>query len=542
VPIGPRLAFSVLLALAPVLRAQTGPQILTFRSSADGSAQPYSIYVPRSFDAARRYPLVVSLHSEESDHRFNLRQVLAVPSRIGEMNPSDMHYLPAVRDLDFIVACPFARGTMGYEGPAEQDVYDMLADVEQRFPIDRDRVYLTGISMGGGGALRLALTRPDVWAAVAPLCPIEEPGTEEVLGNALDLPVRLYHGDGDPIVPAQSSRDLQRKLLDAGARAEYFEYPGVRHNVWDFAYRNGAVFQWFAQQRRNAFPQRVRFLTRSYRYAEAYWVRIDELTPGTEASIDARLSGTNTVQVETKNLSEFTLKPLHPLAAAVIDGSVVRVRTRGAVSFEQIAGKWRLRQTEVTTLKRAGSEGPIAAAFTGAHIYVYGSLGARTDDELAARRNTAETAAAWNDRYRVAVTPLVKPDSEITAADIACCNLILFGNAETNSVIARFASSLPLSLNPGAADYGLVFIAPQGSHYVVVNSGLPWWTGAAEAGRGGDSFQPRQLRIVSAFGDYMLFRGSLEHVVAEGRFDSSWKLPPAAAAKMAATGTITIQK
>ena len=92
---------------------------------------------------------------------------------------------------------------MGYQGIAEKDVYDVVADVERRYPIDVDRVYLTGISMGGGGALRLALTRPDVWAAVAPVCAMPTPGIDELAPNALNLPIRLYHGEMDPCRPGR---------------------------------------------------------------------------------------------------------------------------------------------------------------------------------------------------------------------------------------------------------------------------------------------------------------------------------------------------
>jgi hypothetical protein len=74
-----------------------------------------------------------------------------------------------------------------------------------------------------------------------------------------------------------------------------------------------------------------------------------------------------------------------------------------------------------------------------------------------------------------------------------------------------------------------------------VNSGLPWWTGADEAGRGGDPMTPEPYRLLTTFGDYMLFKGSLANVVAEGRFDRNWKLPPEAAAKMNAIGTVTIR-
>jgi hypothetical protein len=117
---------------------------------------------------------------------------------------------------------------------------------------------------------------------------------------------------------------------------------------------------------------------------------------------------------------------------------------------------------------------------------------------------------------------------------------VLFGNADTNSLIARFAARLPLSLNPDAADYGLLFVAPGPKHYLLVSSGLPWWTGADGTDRGGYPFAPGQYRLLSTFGDYVLFKGSLGHVVAEGRFEPNWKVPADASSKMTATGTVTV--
>src|ERR1019366_5552913 len=163
-----------------------------------------------------------------------------------------------------------------YQGIAEQDVYDVLADVKRRYPVDEDRVYLTGSSMGGGGALWLGLTRADV-------CP----GTEDLAPNALHVPMRFFHGDMDPAVGVESSRQWQRRLLMLESPVEYIEFPGVRHNAWDFAYRNGAIFDWFGKYRRDANPDRVRLVARDLGYAAAYWVRIDALAPGVLASLDA---------------------------------------------------------------------------------------------------------------------------------------------------------------------------------------------------------------------------------------------------------------
>jgi pimeloyl-ACP methyl ester carboxylesterase len=535
----PRLA--ILLPLtACSLGAQSAGRVLTVSSAVDQSQQPYALYVPPNLEPGRKYPLVLSLHSEDSDHRLNLAQVLSAQPRTGY---GGYAVAAPLRDVPFLVACPLARGSMGYQGIAEQDVYDVLADVERRFPVDEDRVYLTGISMGGGAALRLTLTRPDVWAAVAPLCADILSGSDEFAGNLLDVPVRLFHGDLDPIVPVASSRALQKRLLDAGVPVTYFEYPAVRHNVWDRVYRDGGVFDWFDSLRRNPNPEHVRFATRSYQYSSAYWVRIDSLTPGMLAVIDARREGTD-LRIDTVNIDGFTIRGGASAGRIFVDGAPVRMqrapRTGPDVSLTKSPAGWRAGMSAPAG-KHAGAEGPMVAAVSSRHIYVYGSLGTHTAEELERRRQVARDAAAWSTvRSHLSLQLPVKADSEVTADDLDAANLVLFGTARTNSLIARFADRFPLTLSPDAADYGLLFVFPIGNHYALVNSGLPWWTGADDAAGAGYALAPAQFRLLSAFGDYVLFRGSVAHVVAEGRFDRDWKLPPAAAARLQAAGTVVV--
>jgi pimeloyl-ACP methyl ester carboxylesterase len=527
------------ICLAPALWAQTGAQLATFRSSADGTEQPYALYVPRGFDAAQRYPLLLSLHSEDTNHRMNLRQAFGLSIRSGEANPEDLRYFPATRDMGFFVVSPFARGTMDYQGVSERDVFDVLAEVRKRFPIDPDRIYLTGVSMGGAAALRFALTRPDLWAAVAPVCPAPLSGLDDLAVNASNLPIRIFQGDADPISPVANARLWQRRLVDAGVNAEYVEYPGVRHNAWDLAYRSGALFEWFDKHRRNAAPEGVRIATRSYRDASAYWVRIDGLTPGTLATLDARRTGAD-VSVKAANVDGFTLN-LDRAGVVTIDGAPLRMRAGAALSFSKAAGKWRAAKFAPAG-KRLGLEGPIVEAVRGRPIYVYGTVGA-TGEAVETRKKVAEGAAEWTGARgaRPVLHFPVRADNTITPEEVENSDLVLFGTRETNSLIARLAPQLPMSLNPGAADYGLLFIAPAGNHYVLVSSGLPWWTGAEEANRGGPAFASEQFRLLSTFGDYILFKGSLANVVAEGRFDTNWKVPAADAAKLAASGTVTVQ-
>jgi hypothetical protein len=185
------------------------------------------------------------------------------------------------------------------------------------------------------------------------------------------------------------------------------------------------------------------------------------------------------------------------------------------------------------------------------HIYVYGTADNPSPEELQTRREQADHAANWSfDRgpflRRVMVFPRVLADKEVKPSDLETSNLILFGTKETNSVIAKFAEQLPMQLDT-AAGYGLLYVLPVGEHYLLINSGLPWWS---VAGRGSNSPQPpvrRGFRPLSGppgllmdFQDYLLFQGSVDSVIVEGRFDRNWRVPEADAAKMRSAGVVTI--
>jgi poly(3-hydroxybutyrate) depolymerase len=528
-----------------------GPQSITFFSDVDDTDQPYGLYLPRDFDESKKYPLIVSLHEDSSNHRLNLRRVFGRGNRLRETDSEAANGpFPPFPNAEFIVVSPLARGTMGYLGIAEKDVYDVLADVKKRFLIDEDRVYLTGIAMGGGGALRLALTRPDVWAAVAVVCPVVLPDAAEFASNASNLPARVFEGALDPVVPAATVRSWRKDVQELGTRVEYTEYPMVKHNSWDYAYRGGTVFNWFAEFRRERFPARVRFTTRSYAYRSAYWLELDGLTPGSLASIDAKFTAINEIEVHTAGLDGFTLRPAGHLmyepslpVFVRVDGSMLKLGPRAALSFSKTEKGWRAAiYVRSAAAKGPGREGPIAEAVGRRHLYVYGTADSAEEEELARRRAQAEFGANWGDpRQPMLLSLRTVADREVPNFEALNPNLVLFGAKETNTLIARLASSLPIELNPGAADYGLVFIVPDGDRYVVVNSGLPFWTGAEAAKRAVSPFTPPIYQVLLSFGDFILFKGSLQNVVAEGRFERNWKVPAEQAAKMTATGAVQIK-
>jgi pimeloyl-ACP methyl ester carboxylesterase len=541
-------------------RLKAGPQDLSFFSSVDDTDQPYSVYIPENFDEAKAYPLVVFLHGAWSNHRLGLRRLFGVGNSQGydfikpgnvpfENDVEATRYWPPFRPVGYIAAAPFARGTAGYQGVPEQDVYDMVDDLKSRFLIDEDRVYLTGLSMGGGGTLWLGLTRPDTWAAIAPVCPAPPDGTLELSGNSANLPVHLFIGDKDFLY--QTAREWKAKLENTAQRLDYVEYPGVGHNSWEWAYKDGFIFGWFSQFKRDLFPEKVSFTTRWFKYNKAYWVTVDDMVPGEAASVEARFTGLNAIAVTVSGVNAFTLSlDGHPQFSAgkkvsvSLNGKTFSVRSADAVSFMLSDGKWvNGRFTPGLTSKQKGSEGPLYAAVAASHIYVYGTADNPPADILAARRAQAMSAADWTGMGgRIMVYPRVVADRDVRASDYVRSNLILFGTRETNSVIGKFADKLPVHLDPEAENYGLVYIFPMNRRYMLVNSGLPWWTPPKNTGNQGRyAFSGSKVEALKSFGDFILFRETPDEVVAGGLFDNNWQLTAEAAGKLKASGVVSMK-
>src|SRR5947208_3467807 len=96
----------LLCALATLLGQ---PSAISLHSNVDDSEQPYALYVPKSLDRARKYPLVIGLHEEDSNHVMCLRHLFGVIGRFGETGLQALTAFPPMRDEEYIVACPFAR-------------------------------------------------------------------------------------------------------------------------------------------------------------------------------------------------------------------------------------------------------------------------------------------------------------------------------------------------------------------------------------------------------------------------------------------------
>jgi hypothetical protein len=293
-------------------------------------------------------------------------------------------------------------------------------------------------------------------------------------------------------------------------------------------------------------------------------VVVDRLTPGTLAAIDAEFITANALVITTSGLLGFTLdlkdhpklKPGKPFTVQ-IDGASFNGTAAATLSFVKRGPAWMPGRAEATVgAKAKGLEGPLGEALAGRHVYVYGTDGSPSREELQARREVAAKAADWaSGRGRLMVFPRVLADKDVRPSDFRDANLILFGTRETNTVIARFADRLPLELKPEAEGVGLVYLYPIDGRYVVVSTGLPWRTPPPAAPPSGPAsgtpavppvrrmnFAAGAALALNNFGDFLLFKESPATPLLEGRFDADWTLSAADLEKFSASGVVTIRK
>jgi predicted peptidase len=198
----------------------------------------YLLYLPAGFEAhgKRRYPLLIFLHgSGEAGHDLNKLKVQG-PPRIVETRP----------DFPFIVASPQAAdGDLGFDA----DVLDALLDeLIDRLPIDPDRVYLTGLSLGGEWTYGWASAHPERFAAIAP---VSGEWTDAVACRLKNVPVWSFHGAQDDVVPLAEDQAMVKAINDCGGSARITVYPETGHDAWTQAYATEELYAWLLQHRRS---------------------------------------------------------------------------------------------------------------------------------------------------------------------------------------------------------------------------------------------------------------------------------------------------
>lgn len=223
--------------------------------SANGETLPYRLHLPSNAVAGVRYPLVVHMHGAGSRGTNNLAQVgTGAAQFMNWANDNGREYIlvapqcPSGRQWVDTPWQSHAHRMADEPTPYLRMALEIVDDAVARYPVDPDRVYVMGISMGGYAAWELLQRRPKMFAAALPCC---GGGDTMLASNLTDVAIWAFHGDKDDTVPTYRSRSMVAAIRAAGGRkVRYREYPGVDHNSWTPTFSDHKVFEWFFSRRR----------------------------------------------------------------------------------------------------------------------------------------------------------------------------------------------------------------------------------------------------------------------------------------------------
>jgi predicted peptidase len=198
----------------------------------------YLLYLPNDFKGgAGQWPFMLFLHGRgESSGPLSLVKKWGPPRLLdhGESFP-------------YIIASPQCPAKESWAQPGQQELLlKLIEHIEKTYSVDQNRVYLTGLSMGGYGSWRLAADHPELFAAVVPICGGGKPEDAEKLAA---LPIWVWHGTEDASVPIQKSIDMVEAIKKAGGtRIRFTTVEHVGHNSWEAAYATPELYQWLDKQ------------------------------------------------------------------------------------------------------------------------------------------------------------------------------------------------------------------------------------------------------------------------------------------------------
>jgi predicted peptidase len=212
-------------------------------TDAGGKEHPFIVFVPMKYQPGSKPPVMLFLHGSGERGYNNLDQMMA---GIG----------PAIwkrkATLPFVIVLPQCTTNSNWlvDGPDAQHALAMFKQTQQEFGTDPDRVYLTGLSMGGSGTWSIAAKDPSAWAAIVPMCSRPDLANARKFTDAR-LPIWNFCGDKDRPETVKANRDMHEALTKLNAPAKYTEYPGVGHNCWDNAYGTDELYTWLLEQSRS---------------------------------------------------------------------------------------------------------------------------------------------------------------------------------------------------------------------------------------------------------------------------------------------------
>lgn len=215
-----------------------------------GVTMRYRLFVPPGLDPSKQYPIVIWLHGAGGIGVDNFRQLAddQVPGSQTWTDPANEMKHPA-----FVLAPQSSVGWRAQPqsrrsdslGPPLRSVIGILDSLSRQYRIDQKRIYVAGQSDGGYAVWDLITNRPDRFAAAIILCGGGDPARA---GRLVNLPIWVFHGSADPMVPVSEARNMIQAIQKAGGKPRYTEYKGAGHEIWSRVFAEPELVEWvFAQ-------------------------------------------------------------------------------------------------------------------------------------------------------------------------------------------------------------------------------------------------------------------------------------------------------
>ena len=510
---GKTRAHQLLNGEAPWL-SQTGLVVRGFRSELDGSAQPYGLVIPSNYRAGGD-------SSVRLDIWFHGRgETLSETNFIDKQSKVVGYYAPQ----NTIVLHPYGRYSNAFKFAGEIDVLEALEHVKANYRIDNDLVSVRGFSMGGAGCWQFAQLYADRWFAANPGAGFSETpeflksfqketlnpywweeklwrwyDTDDNAVNLAHVPLIAYSGEND--IQKQAADVMEAALAKEGIDLVHIIGPKTGHRIHPDSQKIiKSKMASLARVGNDKLPLTVNKVTHTLKYNRQYWLTITGMAEHWEpARVKAEIRG-NQIEITATDVTGLKfdmgagLAPFSGMQEVSIEinkQTIAAPKTKSDRSWQfeiHLAdGKWHAGPlTQDGLQKQHGLQGPIDDAFLSSFLMVTPT--GKPINEAIGNWTTSEQARAikhWRQHFRGHAR--VKADTEISEADIANHNLVLWGDFSSNKVIGEILARLPLNWSAQGVSIGetvfdakshapiLIYPNPLNPEkYIVINSGFTY--------------------------------------------------------------------
>lgn len=549
--------------------AQRGQIVMRgYMSRVSSVRQGYAVYVPKDYDPARAYPLMLVMHGGSANGNLFLGVVLGNNMNWKQYDAHLWDEFTPRWPPEWIVVAPDGFGQVMWRWMGEQDLLDVLDDVQHNYHVDDNRVVLCGLSNGGVGAYNIGLRHAWRFSAVlaisgAPswlqyaggrtdtmqtdeLAPLSGMSLAE---NAINTDFRYFHGrlDPGPMRPAYVQA-FTKQIAQLGVPF-HEQWYDAGHDLLYLVHQYGSIYKKLETIVRNPHPKEVRVVTGDYRANRQHWVTVTRIERLPSLARVRALVDRERLRVETTNTAGLLLTLSDaPLGTAThlaleVDGQVVFDGARSALGANlalarNATGRWQLGTPSAGSaehpVKQAGSAGPLTDAYFDSVVHVYGTQNAA---DTATLRKAAEHGARGWPLWLWRVDQKVVADTELTDQQLRDNHVVLYATPGSNAVLSKIEARLPIRATAAGvrvgdhlfagAGVGVRFVYPNPlapGRYVIVQSAPT--ADAVDDGNNLPDFLPDYAVYdarTTAQRQRLLFSDA-QPPLAIGYFDNHWQL------------------